>query len=116
MNCEIKYTERHQWVKKEGEIFLLGVTDYAQDQLGEIEFIDFPKKGATIAKGETLLELESSKAISDIVMPFSGKVADINNKLTDEPEGINKDPLNTWLVKIEAENVDDFKNLLDGEI
>lgn len=113
---EIKYTERHQWVKKEGEIYLLGVTDYAQDQLGEIEFIDFPKKGVTINEGETLLELESSKAISDITMPFTGEVADINNKLIDSPECINKDPLNTWLVKIIAENSDDFKKLLDGEI
>lgn len=105
MNGEIEYTEMGQWIKKENGMFLVGITNYAQEQLGEIEFIDFPEKGVIINKGDTLLELESSKAISDITMPFTGKIADINIKLENKPETINKDPLNTWLVKIDKLSV-----------
>lgn len=112
---DIKYTTSHEWVKKEGDLYLVGITDYAQDQLGDIVYVDFPEVGAEIEAGEVFGEIESSKAVSEINMPISGEVLEINESLEDAPESLNSDPYSSWIVKIKANNSDDYSGLLDSE-
>ncbi len=112
---ELKYTMSHEWVKKEGEFYLIGISDYAQNQLGDIVYVDFPDVEDVIAAGDALGELESSKAVSEFNMPLSGEVIEINEKLEDSPESINSDPYGSWIVKIKADNPEDFDLLLDSK-
>ncbi|QEN03509.1 glycine cleavage system protein GcvH [Thiospirochaeta perfilievii] len=111
---ELKYAISHEWIKKEGDIFIVGISDFAQNQLGDIVYVDFPEVGDKIEKDGALGELESSKAVSEINMPFDGEVIEINPLLEDNPELINSDPYNSWIVKIEAENPNDFDDLLSA--
>lgn len=112
---DIKYTKSHEWVKKDGDFFLVGITDYAQDQLGDIVYVDFPEIGDEIEAGEALGEIESSKAVSEFNMPITGEVVEVNEILEDSPENLNSDPYGSWIVKIKAENSDDYSNLLNSE-
>lgn len=112
---DLKYAKTHEWIKKEGDFFLLGISDYAQSQLGDIVYVDFPELDEEIEKGEACGELESSKAVSEINMPFTGKVIEVNEGLEDEPELINSDPYSSWILKIEANNPADFETLMSAE-
>ena len=110
-----KYTESHEWVKMEGELAVIGVSDYAQDQLGDVVFVELPAVGATITAGKTLGVVESVKAASDVNAPISGKVEAINEKLQSAPETVNKDALGDgWFVKVRPSNPGEMKNLLDA--
>ncbi len=100
----LKYTKSNEWVKKEGELFLVGISDFAQEQLGDIVFVDFPELGDCKEQGETLGELESSKAVSEFFMPFGGEVVEVNEELADSPELLNSAPYESWLVKIRTDN------------
>lgn len=111
---DLKYTESFEWVKEDGNLFLVGISDFAQDQLGDIVYVDLPEVGSTIESGEILGELESSKAVSEINMPFKAEVIEVNGDLEDSPELINNDPYGTWIVKIKASNRNDFDRLLDN--
>ncbi len=112
---EIRFAKSHEWVKKDGEQFLLGISEYAQDQLGDIVFVDFPEVGDHLDAQETLGELESSKAVSEINIPFSGEITEINQELEDSPESINTDPYGSWIVKFKADNPEDFNNLKEQD-
>ena len=109
---ELKFAKSHEWIKKEGEVFSLGISDFAQNQLGDIVYVEFPEVGDKIDKDEAVGELESSKAVSELNMPFDGEIIEINPLLEDSPELINSDPYGAWIVKIKANNQDDYNSLL----
>src|SRR4030095_8639598 len=110
---EFRYTKEHEWVKVEGDAGVVGITDHAQKELGDIVYVDLPKVGAKIEKGKSLGSVESVKAVSDIYAPVSGEVIAINESLTTQPEKLNEDPHGTaWLVKVRISAPDEIKQLL----
>ena len=115
MNCpsELKYSKTHEWVLKEGEIAVVGITDFAQDALGDVVFINLPEVGDEVVCGEPFGDIESVKAVSDLLSPVSGIVCEINEELLDAPELVNQDAYGAWIIKIE--NVSAEGELLDAE-
>jgi glycine cleavage system H protein len=112
---EFRYTKEHEWVKTEGDIGTIGITDHAQNALGDIVYVDLPKVGATIERGKTLGSVESVKAVSDIYAPVSGEVTEINESLASAPEKLNTDPHGAaWLVKVRMSARDEIKQLLSA--
>ena len=110
----VKYTNDHEWVLVEGKIGTIGITDYAQGELGDVVFIDIDSDLAEISKGETFGTIEAVKTVSDLIAPFSGKVIEINKKLVGSPELVNTDPFGEgWMIKAELKNPDDLNDLLD---
>lgn len=99
--ADLKYTKEHEWVKIEGNIATIGITDHAQEALGDVVFVDLPPVGTEISSGESFGTVESVKAVSDIYAPVSGKVVEINQVVIDAPEKINADAYEAWLVKVE---------------
>jgi len=97
----LKYSERHQWVRVEGDAASVGITNYAQEQLGEVVYLDLPQLGDALSAGEVMGSVESVKSISDLYAPVSGKVIEVNEPLLDEPAKINEDPYAAWMIKIE---------------
>lgn len=99
---ELKFTKEHEWIKIEGDLAIVGISDYAQDSLGDVVFVDLPELGRTLEANEVFAVIESVKAVSDVYSPCSGSVAAINEKLLDCPEIINQDPYGEgWLIKLE---------------
>lgn len=112
----IKYTSEHEWIRVEGDVAFIGITDYAQDQLGDIVFIDIQTVGETLNAGEVFGTIEVVKTISDIFMPVGGEVLEQNEALEDQPELVNKDPYGEgWLIKIKPDSTADYDALLDAE-
>lgn len=114
----VKYTKEHEWIRLEGEVAYVGITDYAQEQLGDIVFVDIPTEGETLAAGETFGTIEVVKTISDLFLPVGGEILEQNEALADQPELVNKDPYGEgWIIKIkpDANAEADFNNLLDAE-
>jgi glycine cleavage system H protein len=112
----IKYTSEHEWIRVEGDVAYIGITDYAQDQLGDIVFIDIQTVGETLNAGEVFGTIEVVKTISDIFMPVGGEVLEQNEALEDQPELVNKDPYGEgWLIKIKPDSTADYDALLDAE-
>ena len=112
----LKYTKEHEWVKIEGNVITVGITDYAQEQLGDIVYVELPAEGEEIAKEDTFGSLESVKAVSDCYSPVSGKVSEINSTLEDSPETVNEDCYGDgWVIKIEAANTAEFEDMMDHE-
>lgn len=112
----VKYTSEHEWIRIEGEEAYVGITDYAQEQLGDIVFVDIPTVGETLDKGEVFGTIEVVKTISDLFLPAGGEVLKQNEALVDSPELVNKDPYGEgWLIKIRPDNADDVNDLLDAE-
>lgn len=112
----VKYTSEHEWIRLEGEIAYVGITDYAQDQLGDIVFVDIPTEGETLEKGETFGTIEVVKTVSDLFLPIGGEVLEINPELEENPELVNKDPYGEgWLIKIKPTDVSEMDDLLDAE-
>lgn len=110
------YTKSDEWLKVEDEIGTIGITDYAQDQLGDIVFLEKIEKGKKLKQGETLTTIESVKAVSDVYAPVSGEVTEVNEKLLDDTSIINKDPYGEgWIVKIKIDNKDELKNLMGAK-
>lgn len=110
-----KYAESHEWVKMEGGLAVIGVSDYAQDQLGDVVFVELPAVGAALEAGKAFGVVESVKAASDVYAPISGKVEAINEQLTSAPETVNKDPLGSgWFIKVRPTNPADVNKLLDA--
>jgi glycine cleavage system H protein len=110
------YTKEHEWVRVEGDIGVVGITDHAQQELGDIVYVDLPKPGAHLEQGNTLGSVESVKAVSDIYAPVSGEVLEINPLLSTAPEKLNEDPHgDAWLVKIKLSAPDEIKRLLSAE-
>lgn len=112
---ELRYSDKHTWVKIEDEYAYIGITDFAQDQLGEVLFVEMPEIEDEITQGEEFGVVESSKVASDLIAPISGEVVEINERLEDEPEYINEDPYDAWIVKIKVSDDDEIENLLTSE-
>ncbi len=99
----VKYTDDHEWVKAEGDVFRIGISDYAQDQLGDIVFVELPEIGSTFDKGEEFGVVESVKAVSELYMTIAGEVTNFNEALADEPELVNNDPHGGgWMIEVKA--------------
>jgi glycine cleavage system H protein len=112
---DLKYHAEHDWARIDGDVATLGITWYAQEQLGEVVFFDRPAVGTTIAAGEPYAEIESVKAVSDVVSPLSGEITEVNEALSDSPEQVNDDPYGEgWMVKIRLSNVGEADELLDA--
>lgn len=110
------YTEEHEWVKQETEGVRVGITDFAQDQLGDIVFVELPEVGATIEQGDSIGSIESVKTVSDFYAPVSGKIVEVNEALEDAPEMINSDPYNEgWILKIEELEESHLDELLNSD-
>ncbi len=109
-----KYQETHEWVQVDGKTAVVGITDYAQDSLGDIVFIELPETGAELSKGDEITTIESVKAASPIYSPVTGTISEVNSDLEDEPEKINADAYNTFIVKIEMSGELDEEGLLDA--
>jgi glycine cleavage system H protein len=113
---DLRYSTEHEWARVEGRRVTVGVTDYAQQQLGDIVFVELPEVGSTIEQGSSLGVIESVKAVSDVYSPISGKVVEINAELEDHPEYVNEDCYGDgWMVVIEIESAEEHKKLLDAE-
>ena len=113
--ASLKYSSKHTWVKIEGDIAVIGITDYAQEQLGEILFVEMPEVGDDITKDDEFGVVESSKIASDLIAPISGEVIEINEKLEDEPEFINEDAYDAWILKVKLSDESELDDLLDAE-
>jgi glycine cleavage system H protein len=112
----VKYTNDHEWVLVNGNIGTIGVTDYAQGELGDVVFVDIDSDLAEIAKGESFGTIEAVKTVSDLFAPFNGKVIEINKKLVDSPELVNTDPFGEgWMIKAELKNPADLDDLLNAK-
>ncbi len=112
----VKYTKEHEWIRLEGDVAYVGITDYAQEQLGDIVFVDIPTEGETLAADEVFGTIEVVKTISDLFLPVAGEVLEQNPALEENPELVNKDPYGEgWLIKIKPAADADFDSLLDAE-
>jgi glycine cleavage system H protein len=113
---DLKYHPEHDWARIDGDTAVFGITWYAQDQLGEVVFVDPPEIGKTVAKDEPYAEIESVKAVSDVVAPLSGEIVEVNEALANAPEKINDDPYGDgWLVKVRLTEPSEVDDLLDRE-
>ena len=112
----VKYTKEHEWILLEGDVAYVGITDYAQEQLGDIVFVDIPTEGETLAADEVFGTIEVVKTISDLFLPVAGEILEQNEALADQPELVNQDPYGEgWLIKIKPAAAADFDSLLDAE-
>src|SRR5580698_5959619 len=110
----LRYTREHEWISLDGAIGTIGITDYAQNSLGDIVYVDVPKVGDTVAANATFGSVESVKAVSDLYSPVSGKVTEVNETLKIEPDKINAAPHETWIIKVELSNPAEYEGLLDA--
>lgn len=112
----VKYTKDHEWIRQEGDIAYVGITDYAQDQLGDIVFVDVQTEGETLSAGDTFGTIEVVKTVSDLFIPVAAEVLEQNEALADHPELVNQDPYGEgWIIKIKPAEDADFDSLLDAE-
>ena len=111
---DIRYTDEHEWARITGDTARIGVSDYAQDQLGDIVFVELPAVGDTIAKGEVFGTLESVKAVSELYLPLSGEVVAVNTARTDAPELINQDPYAAWIIEVRPTDASEYDQLLSA--
>ena len=112
----VKYTKEHEWIRLEGDVAYVGITDYAQEQLGDIVFVDIQTEGETLAADEVFGTIEVVKTISDLFLPVGGEILEQNEALADQPELVNKDPYGEgWLIKMKPANAADLDNLLNAE-
>ena len=113
---ELKYTKDHEWIRVEGDVAFIGITDFAQGELGEIVYVEIETEGETLDKEEVFGTVEAVKTVSDLFMPLSGEVIEFNESLEDAPELVNKDPYGEgWMVKVAISDVSQLKDLLDAE-
>ncbi|MFA5620263.1 MAG: glycine cleavage system protein GcvH [Weeksellaceae bacterium] len=112
---ELKYSKDHEWVKVEGNTAFIGITDYAQDQLGDIVYVDISvSEGDDIEREDVFGSVEAVKTVSDLFMPISGKVLEINEDIESEPEKVNSDPYGTWILKVEIADSSQLDDLMDA--
>ena len=112
----LKYTSEHEWIRIDGDIAYVGITDYAQEQLGDIVFVDIPTVGETLEANETFGTIEVVKTISDLFLPVAGVIMEQNDELEENPDLVNKDPyVKGWLIKMKPTRMEDIDNLLDAE-
>ncbi|GGI30125.1 MULTISPECIES: glycine cleavage system protein GcvH [Staphylococcus] len=112
---ELKYSKEHEWVKVEGNIATIGITDFAQNELGDIVFVELPEVDDEVSEGETFGSVESVKTVSELYSPVSGKITEINEDLEDEPEAVNESPYEkAWMVKVELSDESEIDALMDA--
>jgi len=112
----LKYTKDHEWVRQEGDVIYVGITDFAQKELGDIVYVEIETEGETVEEGEVFGTVEAVKTVSDLFMPVTGKVLEVNPDLESEPELVNEDPYERgWMIKIEVENKSELDNLLTAD-
>ena len=110
----LKFTKDHEWIKHEGDTALVGITHFAQKELGDVVYVELPSKGETYKKGDACSNIESVKAVSDIYAPVSGEIIEVNQELDDKPEMINQDPYNAgWIIKIKISDPNELDALMD---
>ncbi len=113
---ELRYSKEHEWLRVEGQIGVVGISEYAVEQLGDITLVEAPEKGSEITSGDAVGVIESVKAVSDLFTPVSGTVKEVNESLEDEPEKVNEDPYGEgWLMKIKLSKPEEVDGLLDAE-
>ncbi|UXR70038.1 MULTISPECIES: glycine cleavage system protein GcvH [unclassified Staphylococcus] len=111
----LKYSKEHEWVKVEGNTALIGITDFAQNELGDIVFVELPEVDDEVTEGDTFGSVESVKTVSELYSPVSGKVVEVNESLEDEPEAVNESPYeNAWMVKVELSDESELDALMDA--
>ncbi len=113
---DLKYTNEHEWAKSDNGLVAVGITDYAQDQMGDIVFVELPEPGETFSKGDEFGTVESVKAVSEIYMPVSGEVSGVNETLEENPEFVNNSPYDKgWIVKVKPDDPTELDSLMDRE-
>ena len=112
---ELRYTKDHEWARPEGDVVYVGITDYAQGELGEIVFVDVPTEGESLSADEVFGSIEAVKTVSDLLLPIEGEVLELNPELEDQPELVNNDPYGKgWIIKIKPANAEDVEGLLSA--
>ena len=111
---ELRYTKDHEWIRPAGDVAEVGITDYAQEQLGDVVYVDLPEVGRAVTAGESFGSIESVKAVSELFAPVSGEVVAVNEALKDHPEVVNANPHSTWMIKVRMANPADASSLLDS--
>lgn len=111
---DLKYAKTHEWIREEDGLIVIGLTDFAQDQLGDIVFVGLPEVGDAVEVGDSFADVESVKAVSDIYSPVSGVVAEVNEELLDAPESVNGDPYGAWFIKVK-DVTDEEEGMLDAD-
>ncbi len=109
-----KYTKDHEWVRLSGETAEIGITDYAQQQLGDVVYMELPEVGSRVAVGQAFGSIESVKAVSELFAPVGGEVVEVNDAVKDHPEAVNTDPHSSWLIKVRVSDAGDAAGLLDS--
>jgi len=109
-----KYTKDHEWVRLSGDMAEVGITDYAQQQLGDVVYMELPDVGTRVAAGQSFGSIESVKAVSELFAPVGGEVVEVNDAVKDHPEAVNKDPHSSWMIKVRVSNPGDAAALLDS--
>ncbi len=113
---ELKYTKEHEWARVDGDSVVVGITDHAQDSLGDIVYVELPEEGSSVAKDEPFGVVESVKAVSDLYAPVTGSVTEVNDAIVDSPEVINEDPYGeAWMIRIELTSADELDDLMSAE-
>ena len=113
--ADLKYTDDHEWIKIDGDVATIGITDYAQGELGDVVFVELPEAGQEITKGDPFGTIEAVKTVSDLFAPANGKVVEVNEVLADAPETVNKSPYEDgWMIKVKLADASDLGDLLDA--
>jgi len=112
---DLKYTSEHEWVRLEGDTAAVGITDFAQKQLGDVVFVELPSVGTSVRQGDVFGTIESVKAVSELYAPVSGEVAEVNGDLTNHPEAVNSKPHETWMIRIRLSDQGETASLLDAD-
>ncbi|HBY18310.1 MAG TPA: glycine cleavage system protein GcvH [Candidatus Marinimicrobia bacterium] len=111
----LKYSDDHEWVRVEGDEAVIGITDFAQSELGDVVFLELPTVGDEVSKGDAFGTIEAVKTVSDMLAPVSGEIIAVNEDLNDSPEDVNKEPYESWLVKIKMSDPSETEDLMDAE-
>lgn len=113
---DLKYDREHEWVRLDGDIATIGISDFAQDQLGEVVYVDLPSVGDIVATGDSFGEVESVKSVSELFSPLSGEVVEVNSALDDAPEAVNDDSYGDgWMIKVKVDNLSEVDGLMDAD-
>lgn len=113
--ADLKYTKEHEWIRVDGTTGTIGITDFAQQQLGDVVYVELPDVGATLAAGQVFGTIESVKAVSELFAPVSGEVTETNGSLKDRPDAVNSKPHETWMVKVKLANSGEVASLMDAK-
>lgn len=114
--ADLRYSKDHEWIRQDGDVVTIGITEYAQDSLGDVVFVDIPELGSAVEAGESFTEIESTKSVSDIYAPLSGTISEVNDALDEQPELLNNDPYGDgWICSIEMSDPDELDALLDAD-